>query len=367
MIPTFSRLVRTCRPTVVIFASAFAVASGVSVTVVAPSALAASDSEIESAKAAISAGRALKRDGDLPGARDRFKAAWALVPTPRIGVELAETHEALGELVEARRIYSEVSRLPPIASESTESIDARRNADAHATSLKARIPTLTVRLLHAPDGSAIHVTVDRAEVPLDALTTPRLVNPGSHVVVVLVVVAAEPQRTQTKTLTLAEGQHEAVEFDLTRDAADEPKVASPAPTEPASGAHARSRAPSPAPDAPRGHGDSGVRGGDSTLMYLGFGLAGAGIVFGSVTGLVASSKASQLKTDCPDQRCGPDHHDELTSARTFGTLSTISFAAAGVGLVLGIVGLASGPQDPSKASAIEPWIGLASVGVRGAF
>ena len=56
---------------------------------------------IASAKSLVADGRKLRDAGDTKGARDKFRAAYALVPTPIIGLDLGKADVALGELVAA--------------------------------------------------------------------------------------------------------------------------------------------------------------------------------------------------------------------------------------------------------------------------
>ena len=102
---------------------------------------------------------------------------------------------------------------------------------------------------------------------------------------------------------------------------------------------------SPAPEAPI---DAGPH--TSPLVYAGFGGAAVFGLVGAITGGLAFSKASSAKDACDGTRCPPSTHDDISSSKTFGTVSTITFALAGVGLGVGIYGLFSSPSTP-KTSA----------------
>jgi len=108
----------------------------------------------------------------------------------------------------------------------------------------------------------------------------------------------------------------------------------------------------------------------SPLVYVGFGVAGAGLIAGSITGLMHLSKVSSIKEQCPNDKCPPSAHDTYDSAKTLATVSTISFAVAGVGVAVGVIGILS----PSKAAPpatgavrVTPWIGLGMAGLNGSF
>lgn len=342
-----------------------AVACALVVDAVGVPVLAASDADIETAKSAIKEGRARRAAGDLRGARDQFKAAWALVPTPRNGVELAEAHEALGELVEARRIYVDVTKLPPLAKESPESKDARKKADESAAALLKRIPSITIRLENTPKGASPIVTVDDADVPVDALAVPRMVNPGKHVV----LVKLDGSQPKKSAFELSEGQTRVVTVDLTPDAPTPTKVPADSTLKPAT---ATVVVPSSAPTTSTKQPDTGVpSSGPSALTWVGFSVGGAGLIIGSVTGIMALGKDSTVKDNCPNQGCPPAFHDDLNAAKSYSTISTISFGVGLVGLGVGVWGLLSSPSaeanKPAAAASVQPWIGIGTVGVTGAF
>jgi hypothetical protein len=105
-------------------------------------------------------------------------------------------------------------------------------------------------------------------------------------------------------------------------------------------------------------------------VYVGFGLGAVGIGVGSVTGLMAISKANAVKDECVDNKCPPSTEDDLDASKTFGTISTIGFGVGLAGIALGIWGLMSSggsPEKPPTSARLEPVIGNRFVGVRGAF
>jgi hypothetical protein len=105
-------------------------------------------------------------------------------------------------------------------------------------------------------------------------------------------------------------------------------------------------------------------------VWAGFGLAGAGVVVGSVTGALALGKGSTVRGQCEGLRCPTSIDGDLQSGRTLATVSTVSFIATGVGAVGGVVALLVAPRRESAALtgvAVTPWVGLGSAGVRGSF
>jgi hypothetical protein len=176
------------------------------------------------------------------------------------------------------------------------------------------------------------------------------VDPGHHVLKARTETGAGDQE-----IDIAEGEQKLVELELTAIAA------SPAPVP--------ALAPSPAePETlPKVHSPT-------ALTIVGMAAFGAGVLVGSVTGLVSLSKKSTLTTECPNRICGPSSYSTLDSANALATVSDVSFAVAGAGAVLAIVTLVVGHTpapaasvSPSSGWTLAPWIAGAEAGVRGSF
>jgi hypothetical protein len=63
------------------------------------------------------------------------------------------------------------------------------------------------------------------------------------------------------------------------------------------------------------------------LIWSAFGLAGAGIVGGTVFGALAMNARDGATAACPNNRCTQGGLDDVEHARTYATISTIAFAA----------------------------------------
>lgn len=332
-----------------------------------PVSAAVSEADADSAKKLYAEGVKLEPT-DLPTARDRFKGAFKLRPSPIIGLKLGEVHERLGELVEARQVYrrSETVKADEfldvgVKEESQNAKDARKEAGRRADALEHRIPSITIRLENIPKGALPKVSVDDADIPIEALAVPRSVNPGKHVV----LVKLEGQPAKKSAFELAEGKTRVVTVDLTPDA----PATSTVPAE--SGPKAVPAVPPPAAPTPSpGHSDVATSG-PSALTWVGFGVGAAGIVVGSVTGILALGKDSTVKDNCPNQGCPPAFHDDLDAAKRFSTISTISFAVGLIGVGVGVWGLLSSPSptaDKTHAStSVRPSLGIGTIGITGAF
>jgi hypothetical protein len=317
--------------------SVLALATALSITAHADPSTAA----IAGAKSLVGEGRKLRAAGRLQEARERFESAWLLIPTPIIGLDLGTAREALGLWIEARAILLEAAALPPIANESAESLAARDEARRMATDLEARIPTLAVTIQGAGSAAKVVVNVDGAEVPEAEVAAPRKVNPGKHA-----VVAQIGERLQRVDIDVAEREAKTATIVF-------PPIEAPPPRVTVVDAPPRVTVTSP-------------------FTYIGFSVAGAGIVIGTVTGVVSIRKSHDVTTACAgfDNQCPASLQGDYDSARRWGNVSTVSFIIGGAGVALGVYGLFNREtvsRPASGAASISLSIGVGSLGIRGAF
>jgi hypothetical protein len=100
---------------------------------------------------------------------------------------------------------------------------------------------------------------------------------------------------------------------------------------------------------------------EDVLVYGGFGLGGVGLALGATFGALSMSGVSKLKNACPNNACAPARRGDLDTAKSEGTVSTIAFAAGGLGIGAGILGLVLKPKSgtaAARASSRTPRIGL---------
>lgn len=299
----------------------------------------------ETARSLMTQGEGQRSKNDLKGALQSFQGADAIMRVPSTGLEVARTHLALGNLLEAREAALGVTRLPVLPGEPAPFTDARAKAQALSDDLESRIPAVQISLKNVPEGAAPTVTVDGATLPAAALDLPRKLNPGHHVI--------------TAHAGTSDGR---VEVDV-RERETKPVAVELAPP-------AVAAAPAPAVEPPsdkKSH----------TLTYVAFGVGAAGLVVGSITGLMSISKTGGLKDQCPSNQCpgstydSQSFQDDKSSAQTTGTISTVAFIVGGAGVAVGVVSLFLG----GKASAttgkltptVSPWVGAGSAGLRGSF
>jgi len=324
-------------------AAILTVASSASRATAAPTA-----AQKETARRLMDEGKERSRTGDKERALEAYQKAHGLMKVPSTGLALVKAHLALGHLVEARDVALEVTRMPRERNEPGIFEKARREAKELEGSLKPRIPTVRIVVKGGP---ATHVTVDEIDVAPLLLGEPVAMNPGKHTVVAKNADNAE----QRASVELAE--HEGKEVELTLPVPN-PVLVSTVPPPPRAGV-----------EGPRGTERSPAA---SVLVFGGFGLAVAGLAVGGVTGALTLAEAGTVKSQCANGICDPAAKNDLDSASSLATISTIGFAVAGVGAVCGVVGLLlprtkseTALHSRSQRSAV--WVGPGSMGVRGSF
>jgi hypothetical protein len=302
-----------------------------------------SASDKETARALMKDGETKRAKGDHKGALQSFRAAHAIMNVPTTGLELGRTQMDLGLLVEARDTLFSVTRLPVVPGESANMPAARDEAQKLADEIEPKIASLTIKLSGVPEGTKPKVTVDGNAILAETLGVPRKLNPGAHEIV---VVAGSIEKKQS--IELADGQSKELTIDVVEPAA------TPESSEPP--------ADEPTPVAP-------PPSGTSSLVWIGFGSAAAFIVAGGITGALALSRASSAKEGCDGTRCPPSTHDDIESSKTFGNISTIAFALAGAGVIVGVIGIYSSPSDKPAAAttSVGLFIGANGLGLRGSF
>ncbi len=314
--------------------------------------------ELETARSLYKQGKELRARGDLRGALEKFQAAHALGNTPVTGIELARTYVLVGQIVEAREVSLYIARMPVASDETSKSVEARTEAAKLADDLKARIPTLVVKVSALRPGESAHVSIDGAPVPDAAMTEPQKVNPGKHTV----VVRAGERRVEA-TSEVAEGQAAEIALTLPELAPlPPPATATPTPT------------PTPTPTATATATATPTSTSPSPLIRIGFSVAGVSVAFGVLSGIVALSKRNQLNSACnSNQQCDSAHGGagDLSTAYSWATVSTVSFAVAGAGVVLGVAGLLANSAPAGQATQggarLTPWIGPGAAGIHGQF
>jgi hypothetical protein len=100
-----------------------------------------------------------------------------------------------------------------------------------------------------------------------------------------------------------------------------------------------------------------------------FTVGGVGLAAGIAGGLIVALDSADLSKSCAANRvCPPDKQSEISSAKTWATISTVGFGVAGAGLGAGLMMLLFGGhhESPGRAEAkIHPVVGPLYFGCEG--
>ena len=289
--------------------------------------------EVNAARDAYNRGLGELRAKNYEKALELFEQADITMAVPSTRARVADALAGLGRLVEAREKAKSVSAIAVAPDENEVQAAARQRATALVQKLASRVAILTFDVPAGPN----------AMVSVDAVTVPRgqyggyAVDPGAH----QVKVYSDGGGDQQVSINVAEGEQKAVSFD---------------------GSDSGSSSISP-------------------LVWIGVGLAGAGLVTGVVAGAITlgrSADVAELCTAGDGDDCLPDQYGLRDDALTSAHVSTAGFAVAGVGAVVAVIGLLVGSDDGSDADValldtsvgdvtLTPLVGPNFVGVRGTF
>jgi hypothetical protein len=289
--------------------------------------------------------------GKCPEAIEKLQRAESLHHAPTILGRLGECQVAVGQVVEGTENLNSVVREPLAANAPQVYRDAQGRAQKVLTSATPKIAYLTISV--APPEAKPTVTVNGKPIPSALIGAERPTNPGT----VEVTATADGYKAAGTSVTLAEGGHQELTLTLEKDPN---AVAALPPVAPGSAPPpVIATPPEAAPKKP------------NTLAYVALGVGGAGLLVGTVSGVLALGKAS----DCPNKVCKTQ--SDLDSAKGMATISTVGFGVGVVGVALGTVLLVMGNKSeapPAQATAhyrpklsLKPWFGMNTAGLMGAF
>jgi hypothetical protein len=298
--------------------------------------------------------RTLMDDGDRKteahddaGALRSYLAADEMMHVPSTAIEVAKTLARMGQLVEARDRSLALLRMPRTDPEPAPFIAARAEAERLAASLAGRIPTLSLRVTGLAANEVPTVRVDGELVPPDALPLPRRANPGTH----HVVAAAAGHAEVARDIVLGEGQTATVDLPIGPALVVEtppPRAVVPVPL------------PAPVAELPAASRSPGA------ATWAALGVGAAGLVVGTIAGILELSKASTLKGECQGNTCPETARGDLDGANTLANVSNVALGVGVVGAALGAVLYLTAPRG-SAQPAVGLLPGGGSVGVGGDF
>ena len=319
----------------------------------------------ETARGLMDEGHARRDRHDLKAALESFQAADALMHVPTTALEVAKTQVSLGLLVEARGKVLDMLRAPAKPNEPHAFQEARLTAQSMSDDLEARIPAIHLILRGLPEGSTPTVAIDGANIPPAALMAWRKLNPGHHD-----IVAHASASEKHEDVTVRERDKKEIVLDFSAPA---PVAvgATPGAADTTTPDLTASTSPPPPQADTADTTPSSVPW--KTIEIAGFGVGAVGIIVGSITGIMSISDTNSAKAFCNSNNlCDPRAHDDIASAKSTGTVSTIAFVVGGVGVAVGVVSLVMNGRThhdapPPAAARIEPWIGAGTAGLRGVF
>lgn len=351
------------RPSSAAFAIAFTLAAGVSLVSARP-ARAQSDDDRATARALGLEGQTALDNKSYATAEDRFRRADKLVHAPTLEIGLARAFAAEAKYVEAQETYNRIIRegLPPGAPEVFKRAleEAKKEVDQVAPKLGNVV--ITVKASNGQDVDSPKVTLDGKAVNAASLGIKRAIDPGPH----NLHVAADGYKPADVQFSILEGGSGTQAVTLDKDMSAAP-AATPAATTPTTTPDTTTSAVSNASGSTTAPDVGPPK--KSILPWIAFGVGGAGLLLGGITGVVALGDHSTLAKNCTGGTCPPSENNDLSGYHAMSTISTVGFVVAGVGAAAGVVLLLTQPKGapPPTAVHLYPVIGLGSAGVSGTF
>jgi hypothetical protein len=348
---------------------------------------AVTDEERAGARAAATEGARAYQERRWADSVDLFTRAESLVHSPVHLLYIARSRAQLGQLVEAREYYLKVTRENIAADSPAAFLQAKQDAQTELASLEPRLAYITVSV-QGRSPNEVTVTMDGKVVPPALVGVPRPVNPGEHAF----QAGAQGQQSSVTKVSVKEGGRETVVLTLEdaqpAAASTAPATAAPAadsgqPSAPVAGPAGAPGGPAPPADAgvqpETGEGPNWMRIG--SYASLGVGAIGLGMGIGFLVQKGAKRDDADAlyalwQENCPGHRdCAASQErineldDEADSA---GTLSTVGFIVAGLGVAGGvtlfILSMDGGQAETASSTPVcYPWVGPGSVGVLGKF
>jgi len=314
-----------------------------------------SDADKRNASALTLEGQRLLKGGDASAALAKFQAAHDILHAPTTGLDVAMAYEALGQLVEARAMVYEVSRLPILPKEPFSFTQARSNVAAIIEALDSRIPSVVLRIEGAPK-ETVTVTVDGQKIPPESVTAPFSCNPGKREV----VVTAPGYRAARATVELVEGVIKPVEVPIALEREVIPVKAPPPPP----------------PPPPRKEESAPAR--SNVLFYTGIAVSGALAAVAVGTGIGAAVAEQKSEDDWSQANCNtrPTPSSCYTNfneqeRQRFLLGNTAVWTAIGAAVIGGgtltyaLLTRAPTDEQPQEALWVSPTVG--GVVIRGTF
>lgn len=321
-----------------------------------------SATDMAAARALGQEGVKLADTGNCQDAIERLSRAEKLFHAPTTLGRLGECQVQLGKIVDGTENLNKVVRESLAPGAPAAFVQAQERAKKVLAEAKPKIAKLKIAVA-GPQDVAWTVKVDGEPMPLANLNTNRPMDPGEHVV----EATAPGYKTARAKVTLPEGGNDSVALTLEAD----PNAPKAEPT-PAPAPVVTVPQPSQQQETPLAKPTQPQEPPNRLPAYVALGVGVVGVGVGSVFGLMAASKKSDLEAACKDRVCGPDQQDNIDTGKTFGTVSTVGFVIGAVGLVAGAylyltsgnavnANVARAASAPSRG--VTPFVGIDHVGL----
>ena len=301
----------------------------------------ASPVQREQAQSRFRRGKHAFDNANFEMALEEFRASFEIVASPNTRLMVARCLREQKKFVAA---YAELGRTA-IEAQELERSDSRygraaKAAEAERKALESELGFVHLTVLHATDRTSLRV--NREEIKKEAWTEPVPVLPGE----VVLSLETPGYRPAEQTVSMQVGAHVEVTLDATANPdreADTVALSSSAQLE----------------DSPQ---ERDLR----PYAYVAGGVGLAGLATFGVAGWMARSDFNELDDACGGRPCPPSKQDQVDAGRTKQTV-------ANVGLVVGVLGLATGttlfllssPEPKSAKKQVGVVVSPGWVGVRG--
>jgi hypothetical protein len=325
-------------------------------------ALAQSDSDRATARALGREGETALEAKDYPTAEDRFRRADKLIHAPTLELGLARALVGVRKLVEAQETYNRIVRegvSPGAPAAFVKAVEAAK-VEVEAVSPRLGMVTITVKGAGGAEVPGASVTLDGVAVNTASLGVKRFIDPGAHVL----QATGTGYKSGELRFNVTEGQtvDAPLSLEFSPQAAAAATPGSGAPEGGAAGATGTAQAGAETGTPHKGPG---------ILPWIAFGVGGAGLILGGVTGGLALGAHSTLAGECTATMCPSSKQGDLDSYHLDATLSTVGFIVGGVGVAAGVVLLLTAPKGdnpPAQAGLrVVPVVGPGSIGAVGQF
>jgi hypothetical protein len=263
-------------------------------------------------------------NGDWEKAQEHFHRAYELIKAPTLALMEARALVKLGRLVQASEAYARAANAVDQNNEPYRK--AAADARTELSTLRQRVPT--IRVVVPSDDALLEVRVDGKVVAKEALGSPVAVDPGTHVV----AISRPGSADRWESIRVGEGEERTLRVEAARPMAN-----------------ARGKDDSPSPAL-------------KPVMWTAFGVGGAGIAVGVVTGALALDRKATLDRACAGTTCPPSASSDLDSFHELRTASTIGYLVGVAGIATGTVIFATMPRRANSAT-LSPFVSPSHSGI----